>query len=554
MRHAWVETMSGRRKVIWGMWALLWLATGPVVVPEPAGCAACGQEREPVASEELRTRVAELLARLDDGDFRDRNDASRQLAQAERDVLPLLVAALGHDSREVRFRVQALLASAFDFDDVAPWLIQAVPQPYGATARLLLRDRALVQIADAADLPAAKLLFEFWGTDSEELRRQVMFHVLTGAGEAEVRNAVQPLMGLRRKALRFQDFLARLQALSLTYEHRQGPGHAVARALATGLREQASVKVELAERYVEAFETLARELSARGETPTAIRKEVTDRATMSDGAVHYVLQRASRDASQVDPVLKRIRVAPALLADELFRGLSTPDSRECYRCVGKVHIVDMLEETLRRWPEAPQDGTVAQLVDAVVATVAGGDKPKALVLLDALEGCRQLAAHGPQLDRGWSERCAHRLCLAALVAPHTRAYHPARSVHDRFVQLAAGGIAPDDAAFPAAYCERYLAGDAAVLADDARFALGQYVGVVEKLHNAGVGLTQPGTVRFLALLQEQLLTGQRQLLAEGAQEVARLLPDGAGQPSAAAASAGLDQALAEWVDRRPAGR
>lgn len=538
--------MGGVNRVNQAARGLWWMAVLLAALPGLTGHTADAQDI--ADAEQLHARVAALLAQLDDGDFRERNEASRQLAQAGRDVVPLLVDALGDDSREVRFRVQALLTHAFDFDDVAPWLIRAATRPYGATVRLLLRDRALVQIADAAELPATRLLFEFWGTDGVELRRQVMFHVSNGAGEAEIGSAVQPLIGLRRNAQHFQEFLERLQALSLAYEHRQGPGHAVARALADGLRAHAAVPVAFADRYVTAFETLAHELAARGETATAIRKEAADRATMSDGAVQYVLRRCSGAATEAaDPVLTRIHVQPDYLADELFRGLAAPEPRECYRCVGKAHIADMLEETLRRWPTAPQDGMVAQLVDATAATVSTGDKPKALVLLDALEGCRQLATQAPHLDPEWSDQCLRRLGMAALVAPNTRAYHPVRSVHDRFVQLAARGIVPGHPAFPSAFHQRYLAGDEAALEDDARFALGQYVAVVEKLAAAGADLEGEGAAHFLELLQAHLVPSRRQVLGEGAAALARLLPDGGGPKPDAGALAEVDRALGAWA-------
>ena len=458
--------------------------------------------------------IEQLIAQLDDEDFAVRNEATRQLATKGPPAIPLLVASLGDESREVRFRVQGLLTQQFAFDDLVPPLIQAVSQPYGVAARTILRDRALLQIEEAGEMQFAKKLFDFWGTDIEEFRRRVTFNLVDAPGQKEIAAVVDPLVGLRTKAIQFQDLLARLELLSLPYDHRHSAGYVVAETLAAGLRTNDRVKIRFAERYALAFETLSRDLQEQGLSRSAIRKEVADRANMSDGATVYVVQFVGQAVPARSGAAERISLAPEMLVDELFRGLSAADAKECYRCVGKVHIVDMLDEVLASWPAAPREGTVQNLIESIQAVVATGDKPKALVLLDALEACRDLSKYQLDCRDGLGEQLAHRLYLAALVSPNTREYHPTRSLHDRILQLLALGVTPDQAAFPQTLLDRYLQGDREPTTEEQRAALTQYVSTVEQLTQAGVRLDQPGTARFLTLMKDSLLAN-RELVAEG---------------------------------------
>ena len=449
-------------------------------------------------------QTADLIAQLDAEDFAVRNDATRQLATKGPPAIPLLVAALGDESREVRFRVQGLLTQHFAFDDLVSPLIQAVGERHGVAARMILRDRALLQIEEAGEMQFAKKLFEFWGTDIEEFRRRVTFNLVGAPGPKEIAGVVDPLVGLRTKTIQFQDLLGRLELLSLSYDHRHSPGYVVAETLAAGLRTNDRVKIRFAERYALAFETLSRDLQEQGLSRSAIRKEVADRANMSDGATVYVIRFLGQAAPVHGSAAERISLAPETLVDELFRGLSVADAKECYRCVGKVHIVDMLDEVLASWPAAPREGTVQNLIESIQAVVATGDKPKALVLLDALEACRDLSKYQLDCRDGLGKQLTHRLYLAAIVSPNTREYHPIRSLHDRILQLLALGVTPDQAAFPQAFLERYLQGDREPTTEEQRAALTQYVSVVEQLTQAGVKLDQPGTARFLILLKDNL--------------------------------------------------
>jgi len=516
---------------------------GPVLVCLAAGVWAQG------APDSLEQRVRALIAQLDAADFAARNDATRQLAAQGPRALPTLVAALGDESREVRFRVQGLLTQQFSFDDVVAPLIAALPRSYGPAARAILRDRALMQIEDAGNMQFARQLFEFWNTDVEEFRRRVLFNIPSAQTPQEVADIVEPLVGLKAKAALFEDVLSRLETLSLSYDHRHSPGFVVAETLATGLRTHSPERTGFAQRYLRAFETLSGQVQAQGQSRAALRKEITDRANMSDGASAYLVQLLDPQSPPSRILTARTGIAPARLADEFFRGLAEADAKECYRCVGKVHIADMLTTVLASWPDAPTDGLVQTLCAGVEATIGPGDKPKALVLLDALEACRDLAAQGLDCRAGVGQQLAHRLHMAVVVCATTRDYHPVRSTHDRFLRLHALGVTPDHPAFPGQVWQSYLAGDAAATEEEQRMALTQYVSVVEQLIKAEAALDAPGTQPFLALLRAHL-QDQRAVVTDGSREFARLIDTVRSAPDADGARRTLDEALGQWAQQR----
>lgn len=493
----------------------------------------------------------ELLARLDAKDFGQRNEATRQLAARGPVVIPLLVTALGNESREVRFRAQGILAQNFQFDELVLPLLAGVDQPYGSVVRTLLRDRALLQINEAGALDSAERLFTFWGTNLEEQRKGILFNLMEAPGAKEVGEVVKPLVGLRRKSAEFEDFLSRLNALSLYYDHRHGAGYLVAKMLADGLRAGDDAKIRFAQRYIAAFESLRSEMQLLGAVRSAVRLEVSSRANMSDGATIYVAQWIGQDAPPKSAAFERLGVSNDMLVDELFRGLAMPDSRECYRCVGKIHIVDMYDEVLKNWPEAPRDGVVQGLTDGVAAAVTTGDKPKALVYLDALEACRDLPRCGLNIATGPGESLTRRLHLAALAAPTTRDYHPVRSTHARIVRLFELGIQGGMAAFPSEYVDRYVAGDAQPLGEDERNALAQYVAMLEVWVQQKVAHEEPGAAACLGLLRGWLLTEPKRV-TNATRELNRLVRPPDGSTADNGATTGLDARLADWASQQSA--
>jgi len=366
-----------------------------------------------------------------------------------------------------------------------------------------------------------------------------------------VANVVTPLVGLRRKSLEFEEYLSRLEALSLYYDHRHGAGYLMAKMLADGLRSGDDAKVRFATRYVEAFELLRSEMQSRGAVRSAIRIEVSGRANMSDGATIYVARWIGTDASPRSAASERLGVTNETLVDELFRGLATADSRECYRCVGKIHIVDMFDEVLKSWPEAPREGVIQGLTDGIAAAVTTGDKPKALVYLDALEACRDLSRCGLDGASGPGELLARRLHLAALAAPNTREYHPVRSTHARIVRLYELGIGDSDAAFPREFVDGYIAGDMKLQGEEERNALAQYVATLELWAQQKVARGEPGAATCLALLRGWLFTEPKRVTT-ATRELNRLVRPPDGSTLGNADTAELDAKLADWARQQGA--
>ena len=340
-------------------------------------------------------------------------------------------------------------------------------------------------------------------------------------GRDQIALVVGPLIGLRDKARQFDSMLTRLEALALPFDHRHSPGHVVAETLAQGLLEGNQKKIAFAGAYVESFEVLAASLQADNLARSAVRKEIADRANMSDGATGFLV-RLLDDESREHQILKEeLDVSPSLVQHEFFRGLAEREAKECYRCVGKVHIADMLLEALDKWPAAMDDAMVRNVIDCIVTTVSSGDKPKALALLDAVEGCAELERHKLDIQEGLGQRLAKRLCLAALVAPNSRAYHPIRSIHEKIVSVIDLGVLPDDELFPTDFVLRFLAGDPTASGEAARTGLGRYVRILEQLDSAGARRDQASVRRFL-LLMNHALQDKPSLLEAGAAEAVRL--------------------------------
>ena len=230
------------------------------------------------------------IAQLDSPHYHVRNEATRRLAGAGAPAIPHLVRALSEDSRELRFRTQELLLGHFSFDDVVPCLIQATSQPQGAVARVILRDRSLLQIEQSAESEHARKLFEFWGTDIETLGRHVVFQLGDAKSHEQIAAVVEPLIGLQEKARHFHDGLERLRSLSLPCDHRHGSGYVIARSLADGLRgnpRRWSISPCGISRPLRRWRRSWPVAEIPGRPP---HKEISDRATMSDSAAGYLVQ------------------------------------------------------------------------------------------------------------------------------------------------------------------------------------------------------------------------------------------------------------------------
>ena len=94
-------------------WCGLYIAGVQVRAQEPRG------RDEPTAADILvdmeghAADVSELITQLDAEQFSQRNEATRQLVARGSKCIPLLVASLGENSRETRFRVAEASASLF---------------------------------------------------------------------------------------------------------------------------------------------------------------------------------------------------------------------------------------------------------------------------------------------------------------------------------------------------------------------------------------------------------------------------------------------------------
>jgi hypothetical protein len=273
---------------------------------------------------------------------------------------------------------------------------------------------------------------------------------------------------------------------------------------------------------------------------------VSERANYSQGAACFLVQILDERSPQRAIVSKRLQVSPDGLRAEFCSGVASTDSRAYERGVGKVHIVDMLTESLSQWPDAPTDGAAQELVAGAMRTAAVGDKPKALAFLDALEACRNLPSHGLNIRAGLGRRLAQRLHIAAAAAPNHRVYYPVRNVHDRIVMLLDMGVSPQHEAFPKKLVEDYLAGDADATSEEQRLALERYVRVLERLRAAGLSLQQPGVQRFTLAMRDRL-TGGHDLLAAGVARLDLLLHEHQA-PGKTAGPQAVDRALGEWAD------
>jgi hypothetical protein len=467
--------------------------------------------------------IRQLVARLDSPQFESRNAARRQLIHVGTAAVPFLVEALSEKSRELRFRAKEMLSSQYSFDVVAPQLVAAMGrQQVPLQMRSILREQAEDQIDAACQLSSTARLFKYWGTDTAAFRRDVLQRLDGARSHEELTRTIQPLLGLETKVNQFADIISRLETLSLPYEHQFSVGYVVAEALALGMHDNNHSLVGFATNYVRSFEMLIGELEQRNRPPHMIRKEISDRANMSQGAADFLVQLLGRDSKRRTLLSQRLGVSIDSLQQEFFEGLRSPESKDCSRNVGKVHIADMLSEAVTRWEGLMDSEALWQIVADARATVSSGDKPKALAYLDALAACRELANHDLGTDEGFGRLLADRLHQASVQSPDIRSYHPSRSVHDRLVALVDLGIEPGHRLFPRRFCELYLEGDPRITSDSHRLALERYLRTLERLRGVDPGYEQPSISRFLLVLESNLINGH-EIVADGSSVLSQLL-------------------------------
>jgi len=500
---------------------------------------------EPTA-QATEQQIRRLIAQLDAPSFASRKQATRELIARGKATIPYLVAALGEPSREVRFRVQLLLTDHHRFEDVAPHLANAAETYYGFSARAILRERAMRHIDAACGARHADKLFKFWGTSVESYRAQTKDRLDEVRTRAQTTRTIEPLLEICEKASRFSAAVERLESLSLSQDHRHSPGFAIAETLARGLRESHSGWVVFAEQYIDALEKLVRQIRLRTDSMYTIKKEVSDRATMSTSAVEYLVRILDESSRERTILSQRIGIEPTWLQQEFCGGLALADSAACHQQIGKVHIVDLLTRLLIEWPDAPSDGVVEQLIARTAETAVVGDKPKALALLDALEAYRDLSNHRGSLQADLGKRLGERLGAAAMKAPNSRVYHPARSVHDKLIKLVEMGISPEHDVFPKRLLDDYLQGADWVTTDEQRLALDRYLRILDRLDAARLSLDQPGVRRFVLAMRD-CLTTKHDRLAAGGKRLESVLSAHRDESDKADAKA-VGHALVEWIN------
>jgi hypothetical protein len=471
----------------------------------------------------------------------------RELATTGVSAVPYLVDALGDGSCEVRVRARLLLSLHNSFEEVAPYLVAAVEKPHGVRARELLRERALTQVAAVCGEPEADKLFKFWGSSSAAYHDRVLTQLTEAKTEAQMAQAVAPLLGLSAKVTRFSESVTRLEKVGLPYESPYEPGAVIAQTLARGLGENHAEWLAFAEQHLTAYEKLVAALKRQNAPPHAVRKELADRVNMSQGAAQFLVQILDERTPLHTIVTRRIGLTARYLTGEFCRGVASTDSTTYDRSVGRVHIVDMLSDTLRKWPAAPENGVVQRLVTSTTQTAINGDKPKALAFLDALDACRELSGHGLDVGTGWGQQLAERLYAAAAAAPNNRVYYPARRFHDKMVALADQGVSPEHDAFPHQLLQNHLRGAAEATSDDQLLALERYLRILDRLRTAGLTLEQPGVKRFILALRDNL-SARHEILAAAVTGLDQRLgsaPLSGGKIDRDTA----DRALGEWTEQ-----
>jgi hypothetical protein len=243
---------------------------------------------------------------------------------------------------------------------------------------------------------------------------------------------------------------------------------------------------------------------------------------MSQGAADFLVQLLGSESKRRRLLSQRLGISIESLQREFFEGLRSPESKQCSRNVGKVHIADMLSEAVSQWEGAMDNEALWQIVADARATVSSGDKPKALAYLDALAACRELAEHRLGTDEGFGQQLADRLHQASVQSPDIRSYHPSRSVHDRLLALVDLGIGPEHRLFPRRFCEFYLEGDPRITSDSHRLALERYLRTLERLQRVDPRYEQPSINRFLLVLERNLVSGH-EIVADGSSMLSQLL-------------------------------
>ncbi|MGE0758055.1 MAG: hypothetical protein AB7O38_13585 [Pirellulaceae bacterium] len=478
----------------------------------PAGTASAADEPRTGRgsdSAQLRRWVLDLGA----DDFATRDEAMHMLMGRSDDAFPLLAEALGDLSAERRQRAVLLLARHDSFEQLAPHLLRFACTAQGGGARELLRDRCLQQVALAAELESVDRLFRLWDTTPDQYALQVDEAFRSAETTEQLSGVVRPLIELRRKASQFSDFVTRLNALAVTHDHHYSPGYQVTVALARGLRGDRQDVVQFALQFVESLESLQRQLNGGGLSRHAVREEIGNRTSWCQGATAYLVQLLDPQSPASQLLRDHVPIPLSDLHKSFFDGLAAPDQKEFLQGVGRVHVVDLLTSAMRQWPSSPKDGVAAVLKAQVVAAARDGDKPRALVLLEALDVCRSLDESGIELTSEGGRRLSQRVYDAAVLARHHRDFYPAVSVVNRLINLARRGVRPGHPAYPREYVAWYVSGDEEATAETSRAVLEKYTTLVERFSGWNVDWRDPVAAQLADTIRPRPAAGTERLVA-----------------------------------------
>ena len=281
--------------------------------------------------------IRRLISQLDADVFAARDEAMRTLAARGAATVPYLVESLSNPSAELRTRIMLLLTQQESFELVALHLLTAIDRPGGVFARTVLQQRCLQQIDAAAEKPNCERLFKFWGTNCEKYRHESLLAFQNAKTSAELARVVEPLLHVREKAGQFENLVTRLTELSIASDNGRSPGYTVAETYARGLCDRRANCVAFGAAYVDSLEKLAIKLEETNHAPHAIRQEVAERASWSQGATSFLVQLLDPESQPSKTLAQTIHIAPQFLQESFFQGLSSPDAHTYARGVGRVH-------------------------------------------------------------------------------------------------------------------------------------------------------------------------------------------------------------------------
>ncbi len=455
--------------------------------------------------------IARLVRQMNSNEFAVRQQATRQLADVGAAALPHLLEALSSDSYELRARASRLLDD-FTFAELADYVQQTGAPPLGHRAVRVLSTRARQYLHTACHATQADELFALWNIDAAKIVDQFGGRLEAARDPEEFQAALRSLREFARQLAQFAELVEQFADLGLTLDPHDSPARIVTELCALALRDGHAAQLDFAQNYLAALRSLAQHIDQSSASEQAGRREVAHRAAWSRGALVFLVELFEPDSASARLLTQRCHISLSDLRTSFLEALAAPGSQAFTWGVGKTHIAEMLCDTLGEWPEAPADGVVGALITRISETIASGDKPRALCCLDAIRACRTLQQQGLALDAGLGGQLSERLLYFALRAATPREFHPARSVHEKFLVLLEHGLTPNDAHFPQQLWDRHLQA-AEPLTDADRLALERFARIIERLARWRLSCQEPALEPYCQVLHAACPARPEQLAA-----------------------------------------